>query len=123
MDPARHLEELAAAIRQRKVATAGQEDLVAEISGILFDADPIGISFESNADEYDSEAEMIVIALARANGPDDVRRLTHRCFAERFNVEIAGQEARYESIAQSIWIATQRSRSSGSSATTCTAGT
>jgi hypothetical protein len=37
-----------------------RRDFVQEVSQILFAADLIGINFESNTEEYDSEAETIV---------------------------------------------------------------
>ena len=100
--------QIAAAKQWRRQATRDYRDLVAEISDILFRADPIGINFGSNTDEYDSEAETIVTALRRAHTPDDVRALTHECFVHWFDTQLAGPASRYDSIAQDIWAAWQR---------------
>ena len=43
--------EIAAAKQWRLAQTATRRDLVLEVSRILFDADPIGINFQSNTDE------------------------------------------------------------------------
>lgn len=99
-----------AAKQSRFAQTVTQRDLVAEISGILFEADPIGINFESNTDEYDAEAETIVIALPRARGADDVRSLTHEAFVQWFDPETAGSMERYRAASAEIWKAWQRSQ-------------
>ena len=95
--------EIEAAKRQRFAQTATQRDLVTEVSRILFEADPIGINFESNTDEYDSEAETVVIGLAGARSADDVRSLTHEAFVQWFDPQTAGPAERYTSVAAAIW--------------------
>lgn len=55
--------EITAAKAQRVEATADARELVDAISQALFRADPVGINFETNTDEYVAEAETIVIAL------------------------------------------------------------
>ena len=69
----------------------------------MTEADPVGINFETNTDEYDAEAETIVIALPRAAGPDDVRALTHEAFVQWFDGETAGPIERYTAVANEIW--------------------
>jgi hypothetical protein len=95
--------EIEAAKRQRFAQTATQRDLVTEVSRILFEADPIGINFESNTDEYDAEAETVVIGLAGARSADDVRSLTHEAFVQWFDPQTAGPAERYTSVAAAIW--------------------
>lgn len=97
-----------AAKQSRFAQTAAQRDLVAEISRILFEADPIGINFESNTDECDAEAETIVIALPRARDADDVRALTYEAFVQWFDPETAGPIERYRTTSAEIWRAWQR---------------
>lgn len=71
---------ITAAKESRYARTVTQRDIVAEVSRILFEADPIGINFESNTDEYDAEAETIVIALRSASNVDDARATIHEAF-------------------------------------------
>lgn len=100
--------EIEAAKRQRYAQTVAQRDLVAEVSRILFEADTIGINFESNTDEYDAEAETIVIALPRARTADDARALTYETFVQWFDPVTAGPIERYRAVSAEIWQAWQR---------------
>lgn len=108
MDWHRKKAEIEAAKRQRFAQTATQRDLVTEVSRILFEADPIGINFESNTDEYDAEAETVVIGLASTRSADDVRSLTHEAFVQWFDPKTAGPAERYASVATAIWDAWRR---------------
>lgn len=80
-----------------------QRDLVDAVSQILFRADPAGINFETNTDEYDAEAETIVIGLPDARHPEDVRALTHETFVQWFDAQTAGPIDRYATVASEIW--------------------
>lgn len=102
--------EIEAAKRRRFAQTATQRELVTEVSRILFEADPIGINFESNTDEYDAEAETIVIALPRARNADDLRALTHETFVQWFDPETVGPINRYRAVSVEIWKAWQRAQ-------------
>lgn len=96
--------EVRVARQHRYEQTATKRDLVDAVSAVLFRADPIGINFETNTDEYDAEAESIVIALPNTNGPDDVRALTHEVFVQWFDPQTAGRINRYTPVADEIWI-------------------
>ncbi len=96
-------EEVRVAKQRRLAQTATKRDLVVAISAALFKADPVGINFETNADEYHAEAEIIVIALPKTSGPEDVRALTHEVFVHWFDPELAGPIERYEAVAEEIW--------------------
>lgn len=89
----------------------GREDLVADVSAILFEADLIGLNFETNTDEYDSEAETIVLRLHEANGPKDVQRIAHEEFTKWFDPQLAGSRKRYAAVGGSIWSAASRTQS------------
>ena len=90
--------------RQHRIAeTATTRDLVDAVSAALFRADPIGINFDTNTDEYDAEAETIVLALPSAAGTEDVKTLTHAAFVQWFGAAIAGPIDRYGSVADDIW--------------------
>ena len=92
----------------RKRALDGQESLVAEVSEILFETDLIGLNFEDNTDEYDTEAETIVIRLPEASGPRDVQRIAHEEFSRWFDPTTAGNAGQYSEVAALIWDASQR---------------
>jgi hypothetical protein len=95
--------EVRAASQYRYEQTVTKRDLVEAVSAILFRADPIGINFETNTDEYDAEAETIVIALPKATSPDDVKALTHDAFVQWFDAQTAGPIDRYTPVATEIW--------------------
>jgi hypothetical protein len=95
--------EVRAAQEVRFAQTATRRDLVAAVSAALFRADPIGINYETNTDEYDAEAETIVIALPKAAGVDEVRALTHEAFIQWFDEATAGPIERYDAVANEIW--------------------
>jgi hypothetical protein len=87
----------------REQAQFGQEDLLARVEALLFHDDPIGINFESNADEYRSEAQTIVLRLAEATSERDVAVIVHEEFVRWFDPQTAGPIERYRSVASAIW--------------------
>jgi hypothetical protein len=99
----RFQDELRVAKQHRIAETATTRDLVDAVSEALFRADPIGINFDTNTDEYDAEAETIVIALPSAAGPEEVKTLTHAAFVQWFGAATAGPIERYGSVADDIW--------------------
>ncbi len=54
--------EITAAKAQREEGTADVRHLMDAVSQALSRADPVGINFESDPDEYDAEAQTLVIA-------------------------------------------------------------
>lgn len=95
--------EIRAAKERRFAQTATQRDLVAEVSKILFEADPVGINFEDNTDKYDSEAETIVIGLPKTSSSDDVHGLIYEVFVQWFDPVTAGSREKYAAPAAAIW--------------------
>src|SRR5262249_49227001 len=95
--------EVRTAKQSRFEQTVTQRDLVDAVSQLLFRADPAGINFETNTDEYDAEAETIVIGLPNAHRPEDVTALTHQTFVQWFDSQIAGPIDRYAAVASEIW--------------------
>lgn len=100
--------EVRAARQSRFEQTATQRDLVDAVSQILFRADPAGINIETNTDEYDAEAETIVIGLPNVHSPEDVKALTHETFVQWFDAQIAGPIDGYAAVASEIWNLWQR---------------
>lgn len=71
----------------------------------MFRHDPIGINFEDNIDEYDPEAETIVLRLIDAGttlSADEIKVLVHEEFVRSFGDGIAGAVERYRGIAVEI---------------------
>jgi biotin-(acetyl-CoA carboxylase) ligase len=77
--------------------------LVSRVSSLLFDADPIGINFEANTDEYDAEAASIVRRLHEAGSVEALQQIIHEEFVRWFDQATAGPLERYRPIAESIW--------------------
>ena len=88
--------------RRRLRAEYGQ--LFDSVAALLFQCDPIVISFENpNADEYEPETGTILPRLRVCQSEDDVRRVVYEEFVRWFDAGNAGQEERYSAIATEIW--------------------
>ena len=74
--------------RQQLKATYGE--LFDAVAAVLFRSDPIGISFETNLDEYASEAGTILPRLKTCESADDVLRVVHEEFVRWFFADTAG---------------------------------
>ncbi len=81
----------------------GREELTAQVSRVLFDADPIGIAVGPNVDEYDVEAREIVARMPGVRTGEELRSLVHQVFVAFFDDGTAGPPDRYTSIADQIW--------------------
>jgi hypothetical protein len=57
---------------EREAVRAADPALFQVIEQILFHADPIGINFETNTDEYESEVATIIPRLERCTSEQDV---------------------------------------------------
>ena len=73
------------------------------ISKLLFEKDPIGINYENNTDEYDSEAVMIFQKLNKCRSVEDVKTLVYQVFVGQFDKEIAGPIEHYADIAEELY--------------------
>jgi hypothetical protein len=82
-----------------------------EVSAALFAADPMGVNFGGNTDEYDPEAGTILPRLRDAHSADDVQVLVYEEFCRWFDKENAGDIGRYEEVSEIIWGAWLRSAS------------
>lgn len=87
--------------RKRIKATYGA--LFDQTVELLFRHDPIHINFETNSDEYESEARTILPHLQSCKSPHDVRRVVHAEFVKWFEADIAGVESSYSEIAEELW--------------------
>jgi sulfatase maturation enzyme AslB (radical SAM superfamily) len=78
-------------------------DLFDRVSELLFRIDPVGINFEVNTDEYESETGTILPRLKYCSTVEEARRMIHEEFVRWFDRETAGPESHYSEIAQEIW--------------------
>lgn len=76
-----------------KRATHLRSLLRAELSALLFMVDPMGLDFETNRSEYDSEAEQIEARLGEVGSVADLERVAGEVFTYMFDAEMAGQPA------------------------------
>jgi hypothetical protein len=77
--------------------------LFAAVSNAMFLRDPIGINFETNADEYEAEAGTVIPRLETCSSSDDVVVVLHEEFVRWFGVDTAGDRSRYVELAKDIW--------------------
>jgi hypothetical protein len=73
------------------------------IAALLYRHDPIGINFEVNTDEYETEAETIIPRLRNCQSADDVLQVVHAEFVRWFDSGIAGPPEHYKEIALEVW--------------------
>jgi hypothetical protein len=96
--------------RQREIERAERrrlltesEQLVLDLEALLFRHDPMGINYETNLDEYRSEAETITLRRAEAKSVDDVRRIVNEEFIRWFDgVSVVRPDA-FDVIARETW--------------------
>ena len=81
------------------------KSLFDRLSQLLFEADPAGINFESNTDEYDPEVGTILPRLESAKSAEDVQTIVHEEFCRWFEPETAGTRGHYAAVSQQIWSA------------------
>jgi hypothetical protein len=77
-------------------------ELATELLAMFFRADPVGINFETNTDEYEPEVRTVLPRLPHASSAVDVQRILHEEFSAWFGSS-AGPAERYESLAQDVW--------------------
>jgi hypothetical protein len=73
------------------------------VAALLFQYDPVGINFEDNTDEYETEAGTILPRLLGCQSVDDVRRVVHEEFVRWFDAGTAGSEDHYAKPSAEIW--------------------
>ena len=77
--------------------------LFASISEALFKADPAGINFEINTDEYDPEVGTIIVRLSSAQSAEDVQAIIYEEFRRWFGPTAAEPREKYAAVAAEIW--------------------
>ena len=89
---------------------AEYHELYDKLEALLFRHDPVGINFEENSDEYDSEVGTILPRLRTCTSAQDVCRVVHEEFVRWFTPGIAGRREHYSKIGAEIWELWQRFR-------------
>src|SRR3979409_1777571 len=77
--------------------------LFAQVAAVLFAADPIGINFGSNTDEYDPEVGTILPRLHECHSTEDGQEVVHQEFVRWFDPTTAGSLTKYLDTAAQIW--------------------
>lgn len=88
---------------ERRRLKAEYGDLFDAISALFFQHDPVGINFEINPDEYETEVSTILPRLCHCLSADDVRKVVHEEFVRWFDPISAGPPELYQDIASEIW--------------------
>lgn len=78
-------------------------ELFDSIAALLYRHDPIGINFEVNSDEYQTETETILPRLRGCHSPADVLQVIHAEFVRWFDPAIAGPPEHYKKLALEVW--------------------
>lgn len=87
----------------RRTLKAQYRDLFENVAALLFRHDPMGINFEDNPDEYESETESILPKLRECQSVEDVRSMVYAIFVSSFAPCSAGRPEHYDEIAAEIW--------------------
>ena len=91
-------------IREERTALRSKYGKLFEtVSAILFEFDPMGISFDTNTDEYEPEAGTIIPRLNQVDTVEDVMTIVHEEFVRWFDAEDVGKPENYAVIAGRIW--------------------
>jgi hypothetical protein len=77
---------------------------------LLFVVDPVGINFETNADEYEPEVDTILPRLNDSQTVDDLQRIVHEEFVRWFGDETAGPASTYSIVARRLHAELDRRR-------------
>jgi hypothetical protein len=98
-------------LENRRRLRAEYGELFDSVAALLFRYDPIGVNFEENTDEYETEVDTILPRLRGCHSADDVLQVVHEEFVRWFDSGTAGPRERYQEIAFEIWRLWQGHRS------------
>src|SRR3954465_12684223 len=90
-------------LRERRQLRVHYGLLFDAVATLLFRHDPIGIAFDENVDEYESEGGTILPRLRSSGPPTDPLSGIYEGFVPWFSIETAGPKGRYTEIASEIW--------------------
>jgi hypothetical protein len=95
--------KIRAAKADRSERLVGHDAVVSKFESVLFERDPIGINFESNTDEYRSEAETIALRFLEDAPVLDPGLIVHEEFVRWFGSDVCGPRDRYDPIGRELW--------------------
>jgi hypothetical protein len=104
-------------LAERKELRRQYGELYDRLSRLLFAADPIGINFDDNTDEYEPEVGSILPRLRTCSSAGDVQKVVHEEFCRWFDADQAGPLDAYEKIGRDIWTAIRGTRWASESGT------
>jgi hypothetical protein len=90
-------------LEERRQVKLQYGELFTAVEALLFRADPIGINFDDNTDEYAAETRTVLPRLKKGKTPADVMIVVHEEFVRWFGVETAGPMSKCWSIVFEIW--------------------
>jgi hypothetical protein len=82
---------------------ADNPELFQAVSQSLLRADPFGIYFGNNTDEYEPEAGTIIPRLPSCTSEEDALQVVHEEFCKWFGDDTAGPKDKYRPVAKEIW--------------------
>ena len=88
---------------ERAALKRQHHDLFSALSKLLFEADPVGINFDFNIDEYEPEVGTILPRLLSASSVEDVHTIVYEEFLRWFNHGTAGPKEAYAEVSSRIW--------------------
>lgn len=91
----------AAILARRQRLRRRYRDLYDRVARLLYDHDPMRISYAP--DEYEPEAERILPLMEQARSTAEMTQAVHAVFREMFSSRMAGPRKRYEAIARDLW--------------------
>ena len=86
--------------RERRGLKLRYREAYCRLEALLFEEDPIGISFGDNQDEYDPEVGTILPRLGSCRSLQEIQEIVHSEFCRWFGADTAGPIDRYGRIAQ-----------------------
>lgn len=89
----------------RKAAKQQYGALFTEVASLLLEADPIGINFGDNPDEYEPEAGTILPRLSIATTAKDTQEIIYDEFCRWFGQDTVGPKDKYQAVSERIWTA------------------
>jgi hypothetical protein len=90
-------------MQEREALRTQYGTLFETVTAILFEADPQGINYKTNTDEYDPETGTILPRLSQAGTSHDVAVIVHEELARWFGADEVGAVDEYQLIATRIW--------------------
>ena len=96
---ARSGDSLAAALEFR----GAYAELLEEVSAVLFLHDPLGLSLDEHAGEYDALGAAVLVRLRTVNNRWDAATEIHAACAAAAGVQRAGRPDRYRDVGGDVW--------------------